>query len=408
MSQEIFKLDPFLLRAESQREYGRTLLKNILVRRTSMSGRTRIVDLFDQSVSDAGNSTPERPSNDVADRYLKSRIERRNLLSEAERDHLKQVTMLCRGERTERRLRDLTDQDGKVYKEKFATHASAQDELAGKNVDINRRLRIAAVGVRVKVSKLIGAKYLDEDLCLINQLPRPQRIVGLPDDCGISELGRTVIGEEPDDQRWKRWADTVCGHLGVAVESGSQVVVLPEFALPPEAESVGLECQILDQFAPLAERGTSHFIFAGSRHEGGVNRGLVRYVKSGEAAHPTEWHYKVASARALGENVLGPRSDIYSTYDAQLEADGRPYPIHATIAICYDTFDPSTFLSLVFNAATREALEVPQIILVPSFNPSEDFVQMLRDLSFLTASTVIYVNSLHGDARAFVAVLRGR
>ncbi|WP_192581675.1 hypothetical protein, partial [Micromonospora sp. AMSO12t] len=53
--------------------------------------------------------------------------------------------------------------------------------------------------------------------------------------------------------------------------------------------------------------------------------------------------------------------------------------------------------------ATILATQTSHIILVPSFNPSDDFVELLRDLSFLTGAVVVYVNSLHGDARVFIA-----
>src|SRR6185312_11081533 len=79
-----------------------------------------------------------------------------------------------------------------------------------------------------------------------------------------------------------------------------------------------------------------------------------------------------------------------------------PAVLEITVAICFDSFDPSTFLSIVFNSAYHAAALHHRIILVPSFNTSTKFVELLRDLSFLTKCTVIYVNSLHGDARTFI------
>ena len=72
------------------------------------------------------------------------------------------------------------------------------------------------------------------------------------------------------------------------------------------------------------------------------------------------------------------------------------------IAVCYDAFDPTTFLSLLIQARTDGSDHVPKILLVPSFNPSRDFVALLRDLSFLARCAVVYVNALHGDAEMFV------
>ena len=402
MSQEIFKADPFLLKTESQKEYGRSLLWNVLVRRTSMSGRTRVVDLLDTaSPAKAARPIIQEPPAGLVKNYLDSRIHRTALTPE-EREALMPVTMISRGEVTQRRLRDVQDPQGDATKPKFCTHEEARQELAAKGLEINRRLRIAAVGVRVKVSKLVDRAYLNEDLCILNRLQSPQKIDGLPDEAGISELGRTTARKRMDGSR--RWEDTVCGHIQAAVDSGSDIVVLPEFAFPPELNAAELTAMVSHRRgAKAAERQAANFIFAGSRHEGGVNRGLIIHSKEDRDPHPPEWHYKVASARSLGENILGPRSDEYLTYDVELEAEGKPYKIHATVAICYDSFDPSTFLSLVLHAATREILAVPPVILVPAFNPSEPFVELLRDLSFLTCGIVIYVNSLNGDARAFVA-----
>jgi len=44
----------------------------------------------------------------------------------------------------------------------------------------------------------------------------------------------------------------------------------------------------------------------------------------------------------------------------------------------------------------------PRMMLVPSFNTSIDFVALLRDLSFLSRSMVVYVNGLHGDAKMYI------
>src|SRR5262249_53376938 len=73
-----------------------------------------------------------------------------------------------------------------------------------------------------------------------------------------------------------------------------------------------------------------------------------------------------------------------------------------TVAICFDVYDPTVFLSLVLKHVKNLSEYQKTIVLVPSFNPSPDFVELLRDLSFLAQCPVIYVNWLHGDARAFV------
>jgi hypothetical protein len=405
VSQDIFKDDPFLLKGASQRAFGRALLKNVLVRRTALSGSTDLVDLYNPTSRPTRGPTtpPGPPPADLVRRYLQSRIQRTEL-SEEDREALMRITMLARGERTRRRLHPVPGKDGIGLKDKFLTHDEARKDLAGEAVDLDHRLRVAAVGFRVKISKLVDNAYLFEDLCVLEQLPYPQPIVGIPDDAGISQLGRTKKAHASQRRHWHRWIDSVCGHVQAALDRDSHFILLPEFALPPEIDpSFDIEARIRQRCKPKAgAQRHAHFIFAGSRHEGGVNRGLVLHGKDPEQPHPTEWHYKVASARSLGENILGPRSDVYSSYETEVQVNGEAFPFHVTVAICYDTFDPSTFLSLVLHTAKRVKYETEQIILVPSFNPSEQFVELLRDLSFLTSSTVVYINSLHGDAKAFI------
>lgn len=411
MSQDIFLKDPFLLKGDSQAAFGQSLLKNILIRRTAMSSTANLVDLYgakDRGARPLTKRPPDIPD-DVAQRYLRSRIERRDLLSEAEREELMRATMVSSGGKTERRLRNSTvkSSDGmtNVRVPRLPLDCEARAALAAKAVNINHRLRIATVGVRVKVSRSPEPTKLNEDLCFVRGMPRPKPLSALPDKALVPEIGQTARAKDVSQQkRWKKWVDTVCAHIDTAVERDSQIVVLPEFGLPPDAGKQDLESRIRNRLkTTLARKQSAHFVFAGTRHDAGVNRGLILHLQNGKEPHPPEWHYKIASARTLGENIVGPPSDSYATYEVEVEADQRPFKTHVTVAICIDAFDPSTFLSLVLSAARRNYLGVPQVILVPSFNPSDYFVDLLRDLSFMTGSIVIYVNSLHGDARGFIA-----
>jgi hypothetical protein len=406
VSNGIFKSDPFLLREESQIEFGRTLLHNILVKRTGLTGKPKTINLHVPPPPEEQASRPRPPSDALKQKYLDSRkfrdvidpdapIERRQKLERI----LRQFTMVARGELTARRLRNVTI-DG-VEKPKFLTHEEARAECKDPET-LDGRLRIATIGFRVKVSKIPGEAFLSDDLCLLAGMPEPpQEIGGVPDMTGIEQLGRTTLAPNAKKERWD---ETISSHICKAIARGSQIVVVPEFALPPKIEGTDLEnaLQRCCEDASAACR-KEHFIFAGSRHEGGYNRGFVLHVAEDKTEAKTDWHYKIASARSLGENILGPRTNAYAAYEADVVVNGSSHSFLVTVAICYDTFDPSTFLSLVVNSVAWNGQETDRIILVPSFNPSSEFVEMLRDLSFLTGSIVVYVNALHGDARMFIA-----
>jgi hypothetical protein len=181
-----------------------------------------------------------------------------------------------------------------------------------------------------------------------------------------------------------------------ALDRESEFVVLPEFGLSPAVPSTAIEQDLLrlsDQAA------TDNFIFGGTRHEDRYNRGPVLSKRYGKASARPHWHLKMTSALRLGENVLGPagiRTPSYET-SARIGSD----ELLAGIAICYDTFDLTTFFNLFLDAVRTYKGSIPRIILVPSYNPSADFVALLRDLSFLARCAVVYVNGLHGDSTLF-------
>lgn len=407
VAEEIFEDDPLLLDTRSQQTYGRTLLRNLLIGRTLVTGIPDVVDLhaYDSSKLDERLVyDPPGPPKGLQEAYVTHRIQRTAMagVPQGHLDALELITMAAKGERTGRRLRDLTDEKQRVRK-RFATLQKAEQDLKGSRSRLDHRLRIAAIGHRVKISKLAAKAYLGEDLCALPELPRNEHeIEGLPDKGGFRQLGRTTLAPTGSKDRWR---ETICRHIGKAVEHGSHLVVVPEFALPPGGdEGADLEKQ-LRQCSEPADGGHrhDHFVFAGSRHEGGSNRGMLFHLKDRKLQGHTHWHYKVASARSLGENILGPFSDESPSYTASIDLNGRKIAVNVTIAICYDSFDPSTFLSLVLHSVNRIELFRHRIILVPSFNPSRQFVEFLRDLSFLTMSAVVYVNSLHGDAKMFIA-----
>jgi hypothetical protein len=181
--------------------------------------------------------------------------------------------------------------------------------------------------------------------------------------------------------------------------------VLPEFALPPDAKDVS-PAQIIKGLADNAQH--EFFLFSGSRHEGVYNRGFIVSRERELGVSDVWWHYKVAAARGLGENIMGPQYRKLPSYDFRLPSPDNPgnpeKDMHCKlfVAICYDVFDPTTFINYVVQCADSDAIMHENIILVPSFNPGEEFVHALRDLSFVARCPVIYVNGLHGDATLFL------
>jgi hypothetical protein len=146
------------------------------------------------------------------------------------------------------------------------------------------------------------------------------------------------------------------------------------------------------------------FLFSGSRHEGAYNRGFILSHEAKKGLTDTWWHYKVASARGLGENIMGPQTARLPGYNFTLTSpeDEKPILYRVFIATCYDVFDATTFINYVVQCAHADGDMYEKIILVPSFNPAKEFVGALRDLSFIASCPVLYVNGLHGDARLFL------
>jgi len=396
VSRKLFESDPFLVRKSSLDSYGLELEDNIMTRRTVFSAKHDFLRIIESPKARPAPKRPKKkPDDGLKDRYQKSRRER-IALDKTDRRALQAYTMVTRGELTERRVRDVKDDKGNITGVKFQRHDEAQKDL--KQL-FDNRLRIAAIGFRVKISAIPAKSYLDEDLWPMRP-PKPRKISPIPDNTGIGQLGRTVLATNAQKDKW---IDTVCGHISKAIERGSQFVVLPEFALPPFMDKVELETRISDCCkAACAKSPHEHFVFAGSRHEGAYNRGLTLKMPR-EADAEQKWHYKIFSAHALRENILGPLNNRYPKYETNVNLNGEKTRFVVTIAICYDSFDPSNFLRLVIESFMRVKKNLDdEIILVPSFNTSDVFVEYLRDLSFLTGSTVVYVNALHGDTRIFV------
>lgn len=391
--QEIFDADPLLIREESQERYSRAMLDHLLVKRTMKICDPRLLDLHKPEMrqvfkrSAAAQIGP--PPDDVGTRYRAARANR-EAVSKEDFAILRHITMVSNGELTKERR-----QGGEL-----AGHdeASARLAEAGAESRIERRFKIAAIGYRIGVSRLAGQGHLGEELCMYDP-PPAEGLVAHPERAGLTQLGRTYA-HSPD--RVRQWETAILKHVECALERDCQLIVLPEFTLPSACPGLPpIDEQISDL---MARYDGDRFVFAGSRHEGTTNRGLVFYKRKGKATSKRWWHYKVASARGLGENILGAFGTKMPTYLATYDVPGAGERVFAiAVAICYDAFDPTMFLNLIVQGIRNYQITEHSIVLVPSFNPSQDFVALLRDLSFIARCTVIYVDSLHGNAEMFIA-----
>jgi hypothetical protein len=386
----IFGKDPLLLRRRNQKSFGDQILRNLLVERALKSKKRKPVALDDPKSRNDFKAVPGLPETGPGDR-LKSRYDQsrrtRSTLSKSEQNALQQVTMLARGELTaERRLHA------------YADHRIAQRALKD---SFDRRLRIAAISYRVTISRIPGEGYLGEELCPLPPVLDEKSLTRFPERKATQKMRRTEILTEPAQSSW---GDTIKRHVDTALTRESHIVLLPEFGLPPEH----LEGETpIDETIKEVCRKYTHpfFLFSGSRHEGAYNRGFILTRTRGKPLARQWWHYKLASARSLGENIMGPQNPTIPSYKFKLPSPsgagpGLEYEIF--VAICVDVFDTSTFINYVVACVEAKKNRYKTIILVPSFNPSSGFLHALRDLSFIAQCPVVYVNGLHGDAELFL------
>ncbi|MCK1475057.1 hypothetical protein IVB27_09650 [Bradyrhizobium sp. 197] len=392
--QRIFAADPLLLQPKNQAEFGNEILRNLLVFRPQATSAPHLIDVL-APLTTSKPAPPPKPDQNLIKRYYES-LRDRTKLAIGDFKALADVTMIARGEITETR--------GILHQFVHKTQSAAENSLTTreKREAFDARLKIAAIGYRVLIAKLDPA-YVNEDLS-----PLPTFVDATVQKTSesfkwSSEVGRTVRTPKSDPHDWE---NEVANHLGVAIKQQADLIVFPEFSLPPQRVRQG---ETQDQVTRRLEGELNttphdHFVFAGSRHEDRYNRGLI-LKKEGSRISSEYWHYKRASARGLGENVIGARATTIPSYTTSI-----PFLTKGTfaigIAICYDTYDPTTFLSLVLEAAYCSREYLPKILIVPSFNTSQDFVALLRDLSFVARCSVVYVNGLHGDAEMFICGVR--
>jgi hypothetical protein len=372
----IFNRDPLLLMQSSQTTYGVTLLNNVL-----LSGRirpiiSRYVDLHDREARNRFAEiapVPPPPRADLTQAYAQARALRTELkLSSADKEDLQNVSMICDTAMTARRLiiKDHTD---------AVKGSNKRRQSKRRQSTLDRRLRIATVGFRVKISRLIGQGYLDEDLC------------------ASKEGGTARLIKHGED----KWGDTIEAHLKQALGRDSHIVVLPEFGLPPADPSMPERFQARLRAACELDSKHDYFVFAGSRDDGGHSRGLIFSRKDGVVCQGW-WHYKLGYAKPFDHKGFRSDNDLFATYPLRLFGGNRETNLDVIVAIGYESFDPAVFLNLVLHTAYHQSNYEERIILVPSFNSSPEFVDFLRDVSFLAECPVVYVNGLHGDAKMFI------
>jgi hypothetical protein len=413
---KIFSEDPLLSEERYLKEYCGRLLNNILENRTLHTAEPVQFDLHvEKDHANFDRPAPKEPpklKQAEIDAYRAAYLRREPFkLSKRSLDRLKDTTMVMNPRTTWKRalkkLQAANDTSkargpqkpplGKRPEPPYPEHSEAKTDLATAASGMDARLRIAAVGYRVRISAIPEQAPLGEDLCMLAPIPDRPMSDQLPETVGARELGRTHLTKTADLPAWQ---NTVERYISLAQERGSHVIFLPEFAMPAADKDGTFDKRI----ATLCGNAKyDHFVFTGSRHEGSYNRGLVFQTRDGKLNERLVWHYKVASARTLGENILGPHHNKVPSYPSYAELTSRRIELAISIALCYDAFDPSVFLRLVRQGLRlRNEAWQSSLILVPSFNPSEVFVALLRDLSFVTRSTVVYVNALHGNAKMFI------
>ena len=230
----IFNLDPLLLSDDSQKAYGKAILQHLLVYRPLTTSDPYPIDLHDPA-SRAKATRQQRIAPPPTDPNLPKRYDlarlRRQDPSAPDFALLQDLTMITKGEPTRLRA-DPT----------FRNHA-AQSALLQRQPN---RLRIAAVGYRIKISKLEDLAHMAEDLS-----GHPQRSDApvpliwenvLPDT--DAQLGRT----RADNNGLRHWEEAILRLIAKSLDRGSEIVLLPEFALPPtrsnEAFEATLKCVV--------------------------------------------------------------------------------------------------------------------------------------------------------------------
>jgi hypothetical protein len=240
------------------------------------------------------------------------------------------------------------------------------------------------------------------------------------DECTLAQAEHVKVFEDWEDKRLRELSFA----LGDDAKNPPHVICFGEFAYPPVWragrpgwEPAGIRDAILKRnkfeqqiVARLADVAWQPFVHLGSYHcpmtlyNVGVTYPWGKSLESHEctvAREPREdqdksppeteyvtapvLHRKRFPARRRGENTRVPSSRDFDIYKLPI---GRVANL-----ICSDIVDINQFLSLArYNNANAE--DPIDIVLVPSFNMSDSFNDMCRQLSYL-ANTVVVVCNAH-------------
>lgn len=412
-SRKIFNEDPLLLNGKNQESYGKLILKNLLVNRTITTSVPWFVDLHDEESRGRflkrRPPVPRRPSSKLVEKYQHAFRERSNELSRSQTKALQRITMLANGSFTARRGtvkgndNSRTAGSGEGGNKNYRDHDAALRGFRDKKQKalFKKRFRVAAIGHRVRISRLEDTSYLNEVLVGLSKL-KERPVAALYEASIDDELGRTRVRQEPCPIR--AWEAAVVTNVSNALRRQSQIVLLPEFALPPGRQLQDKDDKLIEQQLRQlsSDAKYDHFLMAGTRHESKYNRGFI-LANQRHKVSDDWWHYKAASAKSLHENVMGPYGERIPTYMTKLDNLESEQNVAIAVGVCYDAFDPTMFLNLLVQAFKHGNDNVRHFLLVPSFNPSSDLVALLRDFSFLSRCIVVYVNALHGDAEMFIS-----
>jgi predicted amidohydrolase len=236
---------------------------------------------------------------------------------------------------------------------------------------------------------------------------------------GFPSVGLRVSGATQGEDRYRQdqWIRRNEWAIDEALKAGANVICLGEFDFPPHdiegtVNPPGESASAIERHRQwitdrLMQHGKSTLVFAGSSHEwtdhGCVNTGEVFIADDdgrGLRVHH-EQHRKRVAAGGLREVLTQVTSPILPYFGTSLG--------NIAVLICIDAFDPGVIMSMV---ASSRGIDRIGMILVPSYNPSEQLVLSCQQLSYLANCCVVYVNAMrtarHDKAQAFLSGIRLR
>lgn len=383
---DLFSADPLLLDLELQGEYAARVMDRLINR-----GDGKLLE-FDTVLSsdwpketastsqrnDLGHThVPLKAHKELHESYLKRETD----LLEEQRNQIRDHTVLYDQRKTDNRFARLPRISSRVRED---------------------TLRIAAMSYRVGISLHPGAAYFNEHL---SGLMPPSGVIGEFDNgegITVDQLGRTGVLDPQTREEWER---DFLRFVRKVVSRQPHVICVPEFSLPPDRDEITRSIDQISDILGGSDAPEHCLMFTGSRHESLHNRGAILLRNEEHVSYPF-WQYKNSPSRRLGENIMSRRANRLTKFRFKYHTSPPSRPNRAahfldvSSAICYDAYDPTIFLSLIKQQRERD--NVSRLILVPAFNPSSDFVDVMRDLSFLSASMVLYVNAVHGDSVLFI------